>query len=173
MRHQRLEAFITPIQSLWEDPALLEPISSFDGFCNLLGLDKVQNYLASKRVHEIQNWGSYQLDDEGQAIQKELDERVKVVCFLELVKNLANLSGKSLPLRTTKSFLGCSVEKIEKDSPAYIVSKVLWRARLPIILPSLLKILRSGLHSTPYLPKLTFQSCSCISQSCKLDRITF
>ncbi|RFU29118.1 hypothetical protein B7463_g7211, partial [Scytalidium lignicola] len=124
IRHQRLEAFITPVQLLWQDPALLESISSFDGFCNLLGLSKVQDYLASRQVHEIQDWGSYQLDAEGQAIQKELDERVK-----------------ALPLRTTKSFLGCSVEKIEKDTPAYIVSNVLWRERLPIILPSLLKFL--------------------------------
>ncbi|KAH8819701.1 armadillo-type protein [Xylogone sp. PMI_703] len=129
IRHQRLEAFITPVQMLWQDPALLESISSFDGFCDLLGLGKVQDYLAARHVHGIQDWGSYQLDAEGQAIQKELDERVK-----------------ALPLRTTKSFLGCSVEKVEKDTPAYIVSNVLWRERLPIILPSLLKFLRSDLH---------------------------
>lgn len=43
-----------------------------------MGLGKVRDYLVSRRVHEIQEWGLYQLDAEGQAIQKELDERVKV-----------------------------------------------------------------------------------------------
>jgi exportin-5 len=55
-----------------------QAIESFGGFCDLLGLSKVRDYLVSRRVHEIQEWGLYQLDAEGQAIQKELDERVKV-----------------------------------------------------------------------------------------------
>jgi exportin-5 len=57
---------------------LVEAISSFEGFCELLGLSKVRNYLVSRQVHQIQDWGLYKLDDEGQAIQKELDDRVKV-----------------------------------------------------------------------------------------------
>jgi exportin-5 len=50
---------------------------------------------------------------------------------------------KALPLRTTKSFLACSTEKVEKDSAPYKVSCALWREALPVILPSLLKFLRS------------------------------
>lgn len=50
---------------------------------------------------------------------------------------------QALPLRTTKSFLACSTEKIEKDTPAYKVACALWREALPVILPSLLKFLRS------------------------------
>ncbi|KAK6592537.1 hypothetical protein H4I96_11768 [Botrytis cinerea] len=48
---------------------------------------------------------------------------------------------KALPLRTTKSFLGCSTEKLEKEDPAYKVSCSLWRDALPIILPTLLRYL--------------------------------
>lgn len=77
-RLEKLRGFITPVQQLWQDPALSEAVSSFGGFCELLGLTKVRDYLAARRVHEIRDWGSYQLDLEGQAIQKELDERVKV-----------------------------------------------------------------------------------------------
>lgn len=57
---------------------LIDAISSFGDFCELLGLGKVKNYLVSRQVHQIQDWGLYRLDDEGQAIQKELDDRVKV-----------------------------------------------------------------------------------------------
>lgn len=78
VRMQKLHAFITPIQHLWQDTELVEAISSFRGFCELLGLSKVRNYIASRQVHTIQNWGLYRLDAEGQSIQKELDERVKV-----------------------------------------------------------------------------------------------
>jgi exportin-5 len=102
-----------------------EALSTFGGFCDLLGLSKVRDYLVSRRVHEIQEWGQYRLDAEGQALQAELEERLK-----------------ALPLRTTKSFLACSTEKVEKDTPAYKVSCNLWRDALPIILPNLLKFLR-------------------------------
>jgi exportin-5 len=55
-----------------------EAISSFGGFCELLGLSQVRNYLVSRHVHEIDDWGLYQLDPEGQAMQKDLEEQLKV-----------------------------------------------------------------------------------------------
>jgi len=78
VRLQKLRGFISPVQQLWQNPEMDEAISSFGGFCELLGLTKVRDYLVSHRVHEINEWGLYQLDAEGQAIQKELDDRVKV-----------------------------------------------------------------------------------------------
>jgi exportin-5 len=77
-RLQKLRAFITPVEQLWQNSEMDAAISSFGGFCELLGLSKVRDYLVSRRVHEIQDWGLYQLDSEGQGIQKELDDRVKV-----------------------------------------------------------------------------------------------
>ncbi|KAF8866294.1 hypothetical protein BDZ45DRAFT_668118 [Acephala macrosclerotiorum] len=124
IRLQRLHAFINPVQQLWQNPEMDTAISSFSGFCNLLGLNKVTDFLVNRRVHEIDEWQYYQLDAEGQAMQKELEDRLK-----------------ALPLRTTKSFLSCSTEKIEKDSAPYKVSCLLWREALPIILPNLLKFL--------------------------------
>ena len=75
---QKLRAFIQPVEQLWQNPELGDAISSFNGFCELLGLNKVKDYLVSRCAHEIQDWGSHQLDAEGQAIQMELDERVRV-----------------------------------------------------------------------------------------------
>jgi exportin-5 len=124
IRMQKLETFITPIKQLWQNPQLDASVENFETFCDLLGLTKVRNYLVSKRVHEVVDWSTMKLDAEGQALQAELNERVK-----------------SLPLRPTKSFLGCSTEKIEKDTEPYKVACALWTSLVPIILPDLLKFL--------------------------------
>lgn len=78
VRLQKLHAFINPVQQAWKNPEMDQAIDSFSGFCDLLGLSKVRDYLVSRRVQEIQQWGLYQLDAEGQLIQKQLDERTKV-----------------------------------------------------------------------------------------------
>lgn len=129
VRLEKLLGFVNPVKQLWQNPEMDQALASFGGFSDLLGLSKVRDYLVSRRVHEIEEWGLYQLDEEGQSLQKELDERLK-----------------ALPLRTTKSFLSCSTEKVEKDTPTYKVSLLLWREALPVILPSLLKFL-SHAHS--------------------------
>jgi exportin-5 len=49
-----------------------------------LGLDKVQKYLAQRRIHEIADWGSTDLDAEGLALQAELEQR-QAVCALPQV----------------------------------------------------------------------------------------
>jgi exportin-5 len=83
-RLQKLHGFINPVQQLWQNTEMHQGLASFGGFCDLLGLGRVRDYLVSRRVHEVEDWGLFQLDAEGQSIQKELDERVK-----------------ALPLRTT------------------------------------------------------------------------
>ena len=52
-------------------------LSSFAGFCDLLGIGKVRDYLVAHRVHEVLDWSTLQLDEKGQAMQAELTERVK------------------------------------------------------------------------------------------------
>ncbi|PBP25975.1 ARM repeat-containing protein [Diplocarpon rosae] len=124
VRFQKLIAFVNPVKQSWQDPELDQALTSFGGFSDLLGLGKVKDYLVARRVHEIEDWGLYQLDPKGQSIQKELEERLK-----------------ALPLRSTKSLLACSTEKIDRDSATWKVTLVLWREALPVILPSLLKFL--------------------------------
>lgn len=143
-RMQRLEAFIAPVKQLWQNPELDEALSSFNGFCELLGIGKVRNYLVSHRVHEVSDWSTMQLDNEGQVIQAELNERVKVMYSLRVLTRTrsTDCTLQALPLRPTKSFLGCSTERVEKDSAPYEVSCTLWHDAVPIILPDLLKFLR-------------------------------
>ena len=47
----------------------------------------------------------------------------------------------------TKSFLTYSVERIEKDSPAYQASCTLWQDGFQLILPELLKFLRLAIRN--------------------------
>ncbi len=67
-----------PVQELWQTTELNQALSSFPDFCGLLGLDKIKDYLETRRVHEIEEWNLYQLDAEGQGIQKDLESRLKV-----------------------------------------------------------------------------------------------
>ncbi|RYP30079.1 hypothetical protein DL767_006430 [Monosporascus sp. MG133] len=71
---QKLQSFIDPVKSLWQNERLKQGLTSFSGFCSLLALDKAQDYMARRRVHEMSDWGSVELDAEGQALQAEIEE---------------------------------------------------------------------------------------------------
>jgi exportin-5 len=96
VRLQKLQGFIDPVQQLCQSPDLENSISSFPGFCDLLGLNKVQQYLMSHRVHEIQDWAQYALDADGQAIQAELEERLKVRRISNSAAYAKYFSGSSI-----------------------------------------------------------------------------
>ncbi|KAK3690039.1 armadillo-type protein [Podospora appendiculata] len=124
-RLARLATFIEPVKNQWRDESLQQGLGSFEGFCQLIGLDKAQKYLADRRINGISDWGSAELDAEGLALQAEMEQRQTY-----------------LPLRSTKSFLTYSVEKLDKNSSAYQASGSLWQDGFPLILPELLKFLR-------------------------------
>ena len=65
------------MKAQWKNESLKQALSSYSGFCELIRLDKAQNYLARSRVHEA-DWGSVELDAEGLALQSELEERQTV-----------------------------------------------------------------------------------------------
>lgn len=75
---ERLQQFIKPVTSAWQNQELKNALSSYSGFCELMALDKAKRYLMSHRVHEVKEWGSCELDAEGLALQAELEERQKV-----------------------------------------------------------------------------------------------
>ncbi|KAI1848332.1 hypothetical protein JX265_008887 [Neoarthrinium moseri] len=130
---QKLQEFMEPIRTQWRNENMKGALASYGGFCEMLALDKVQNYLARKRVHEVKDWGAMPLDDEGKALQNELEER-----------------QAALPLRPTKSILTASVEKIDKNTVPYATACDIWSDAFPLILPDLLKFLdHAHASSTP------------------------
>lgn len=74
---ERLRGFIAPVKEQWQNPELKSAISSYEGFCQLMALDKAQRYLANHQVHQVKDWGGCELDAEGLALQAELEERQK------------------------------------------------------------------------------------------------
>ncbi|KAG6199705.1 hypothetical protein E4U50_007310 [Claviceps purpurea] len=122
---QKLAEFVEPVKAQWQSEGVRSSLKSYVDFCQFLGLDKAQRYLASIRAHEISDWGTRELDAEGLALQRELEERVKI-----------------LPLRSTKTFLAFSVERVSKSSPAFQTSYALWQDGYSNILADLLKYLR-------------------------------
>ncbi|KEY64379.1 hypothetical protein S7711_06408 [Stachybotrys chartarum IBT 7711] len=121
---RKLREFIDPVKAEWQKENVRSSLKSYSHFCEFLALDRAQQYLAKRRAHEIQDWGSCALDDEGMALQAELEER-----------------QKQLPLRPTKSFLAFSVERLEKSSPAFQASYALWQEGFSNILADLLEYL--------------------------------
>ena len=84
---QKLREFIEPVKAQWQNENIRSSLKSYASFCELLGLDKAQRYLANRRAHEIRDWGSQELDAEGLAVQAELEERLKVRNVLVLNVN--------------------------------------------------------------------------------------
>ncbi len=104
-RVRRLQAFVDPVKAQWKNEGLKRALSTYGGFCELIGLDKAQDYLVRRRIHEIKDWGAVDLDPEGQALQAELEERQAVgapaFSFLILPPPLSPLLAKLECLRLT------------------------------------------------------------------------
>lgn len=77
-RLQRLQMFVEPIKAQWRDEGLKRALETYPGFCEMVGLDKAQRYLANRRVDQIADWGAVELDAEGSILQAELEERQQV-----------------------------------------------------------------------------------------------
>jgi len=88
VRLRRLEGYLRPIRDAWGSPELTEALSSFDGFCRLMGMDQIQQYLTSRRVNDIQDFSNHMLDEEGQRLQANLAEKYRVCSYLPSPKGI-------------------------------------------------------------------------------------
>ena len=130
------------IQASWEDPEFERHLQSFEGFCELVGVAGAQGYLHSHSAHSIRDWSSFELDEEGKAIQTRMGGRFKVGWAAEMrIWTELTLGKQLLPLRLTKSFLAASVDRTRKGSEALAFSTMLWRPAMAVIIPRLLKLL--------------------------------
>ncbi|KAL9602933.1 MAG: hypothetical protein Q9219_001458 [cf. Caloplaca sp. 3 TL-2023] len=121
-RQERLEAFLKPLVAQWQSDELTKSLSSFNSFCELLGCGGIQRYVSQRALHRIPDWSLHALDDEGKALQAEMQHALE-----------------RLPLRATKAFLSASVEKLEQTSPPYGMACRIWEKDIPLILPNLLR----------------------------------
>ncbi|KAI9758535.1 MAG: hypothetical protein M4579_003027 [Chaenotheca gracillima] len=135
LREQRLRSFTEPVIRSWQNEELERSLSSFTGFCQLAGVSKVEQFVTSRNVLSLKDWSTCHLDEEGRAIQTEMN-----ACF------------PRLPLKPTKVYMGASLEKVKKGSHQYPVAVSLWQSSIPIILPNLLRFLRfaHAFHNPEY-----------------------
>ncbi|KAL8779897.1 MAG: hypothetical protein Q9213_006719 [Squamulea squamosa] len=123
-RQERLETFLQPLVAQWQDSELMQSLTSFNNFCELLGCGGIQQYVSQRALHEIPDWSAIPLDEEGKALQLHMQS-----------------SLEKLPLRATKTFLSVSVEKLEPSSTAHQMAGRLWEKNIPMILPNLLHMI--------------------------------
>lgn len=77
-REARLELFLQPVVAPWQNGNLTLSLSSFHGFCELLGLGNIQRYVSDHKLHLVQDWSSHPLDDEGKLFQLQMQNASEV-----------------------------------------------------------------------------------------------
>ena len=123
-REAKLRQYLEPLIELWQHERLRHSLSSFEKFSSLLGLDNIQQYLASREVYQIKDWASHSLDDEGKMLQSSIQVAVD-----------------ALPLRAMKHIMSASFEKLERGTAPYEIASRLWQKYLPILLPVTLQFI--------------------------------
>lgn len=121
-QQERLEMFLQPLVAQWQSNELTNSLSSFNDFCELLGCGGIQQYVTQRALHQVPDWSTHPLDDDGKALQARMQHAVE-----------------RLPLRATKIFLNVSVEKLEQTSAPHKMACRLWEKNIPSILPNLLR----------------------------------
>ncbi|KAL4926925.1 karyopherin MSN5 [Aspergillus undulatus] len=127
LRQSRLASFVEPITQAWQDDGLRNMCSTFEGFCNMLGLQNVGPYMQSKQAQKLADWSEVTLDAEGLQVQEEMTRKFQ-----------------QLPLRGTKTMLAVSTDKLKKTEPAYEIACTLWHDIIPIVLPTLLQLVSNA-----------------------------
>lgn len=104
-RLQRLKQFVEPLQAQWRNEGLQRALESYAGFCEMICLDKAQRYLAERRVHQIADWGSIELDAEGAALQAQMEERQQVCLYSSAPSTASSLTfNSSCPCEQPRPF---------------------------------------------------------------------
>ncbi|KAH2535509.1 hypothetical protein KXW97_007264 [Aspergillus fumigatus] len=102
LRETRLKSFLEPIRKAWQEEEFRTTSSSFEGFCDMLGLQNVGPYMQKNQAQKLEDWSAVPLDNEGKQIQETMTRKFQ-----------------QLPLRGTKTMLAVSTEKLKKTDLAY------------------------------------------------------
>ncbi|KAK0857167.1 karyopherin [Friedmanniomyces endolithicus] len=124
-RMARLQQMLEPVYEAWQDPDLTRSAGSLQTFCDSLALGDLGDFYKAYRFDQIQDWSAHQLDEAGQARQ-------------QMVKDRSDL----IPLRMTKNMLAATTEKLKPSSEEFETASALWSGIIPVILPTLLQMLR-------------------------------
>ncbi len=76
-----------PMMAQWQNDNLSRSLSSFDGFCDLVGLEGIQQYVAVRGLHQIQDWSAHPLDEEGKLLQLHMQKSLEVLLSFILLES--------------------------------------------------------------------------------------
>lgn len=125
VRKANLQKFIQPVRVAWTNPQLSQAVSSFDSFCNILGLNDVGPYLQYRDALKFDDWSEVGLDEAGLRLQETVTEHSPL-----------------LPFRSTKTLVAVSTDKLKHGEPAYMIACELWHDQIPAILPVVLNLVK-------------------------------
>ena len=120
----RMSEIINVLIGPWQEPSFTQAASSFEAFCRLLGLDKMPDYFLSRHAHEIEDWSSVSLDQQGLDMRQDIMNRIE-----------------SLPLQFTRSILAASTDKVRRGTHEHGIAADMWDRCIPIILPTLVPLI--------------------------------
>ncbi|KAL4949177.1 armadillo-type protein [Aspergillus filifer] len=123
LRQSRLASFVDPVKQSWQDDGFRNMCSSFQGFCDMLGLQNVGPYMQSQQAQKLADWSEVTLTSEGHQLQAEMTRKFQ-----------------QLPLRGTKTLLAVSTDSLKRTEPAYDVACTIWHDVIPTILPTMLQL---------------------------------
>lgn len=73
-----MQTFVQPTVAQWRDDRLASSLSSFRGFCVLLGLGGLEQYFINRNLHQVTDWAAYPLDEEGKVLQARVKKSLEV-----------------------------------------------------------------------------------------------
>ncbi|KAL3482455.1 armadillo-type protein [Aspergillus californicus] len=127
LRQSRLASFVEPIKQAWQEDELRNMCATFEGFCNMLGLQNVGPYMQSQQAQKLPDWSEIPLEQQGKQVQEEMTRKFQ-----------------QLPLRGSKTMLAVSTDKLKKTDPAYELACTIWHDLIPTILPTLLQLVSNA-----------------------------
>lgn len=78
LQKSRLESFLEPVKIAWQDEQFRQGSSSFQGFCEMLGLETVGQYMQTKQAQKMPDWTEIELDHQGKLVQEEMTRKFQV-----------------------------------------------------------------------------------------------
>lgn len=122
VRQQRIQAFIQPLLTAWEQQTTL--MSSFDTFAQSQAFDQIGPFMASIGASNQGDWSSVPLNTDAQQIQTAMTN-----------------GAHKLPLRETRVLLSLSTDRVDQDSELYRMLCETWTPLLQPILTSILRLI--------------------------------
>jgi len=115
---------LNEVKAAWQNEEFTKSLSSFESFCELLCMGQLPQFLATHSFQHVADWSAQALDNEGQAMQKNIQKRLD-----------------QLPLRMTKTLLAASIDKVREGTQVYDIAATLWAEAIPVILPNILQLI--------------------------------